>query len=62
MSRSCLDSCLFHTQNIKTADYQPQAPSTILQLAIMMNVPRHMDNFVTAMQQVYQFPMAVDDK
>ncbi|KAG9841075.1 hypothetical protein KCU98_g6724, partial [Aureobasidium melanogenum] len=28
----------------------------------MTDVPEHMTDFVTAMQQVYQFPMTVDDK
>ncbi|THV68113.1 hypothetical protein D6D28_06966 [Aureobasidium pullulans] len=27
-----------------------------------MALPKHMENFVTAMQQVYQFPMTVDEK
>lgn len=63
MRRSCLNTCLFPTRSIKTTDFQtrdPQEPS--FQLAIMMHIPKHMENFVTAMQQVYQFPMAVDDK
>jgi hypothetical protein len=27
-----------------------------------MSVPNHMTDFVTAMQQVYHFPMVIDDK
>jgi hypothetical protein len=45
------------TSNLQTTVLQLAA-----QLVIMMDIPKHMENFVTAMQQVYQFPMAVDDK
>jgi len=45
-------------------------PTTLLLLNTSENIwsklemalPKHMENFVTAMQQVYQFPMTVDEK
>ncbi|CAD0093670.1 unnamed protein product [Aureobasidium vineae] len=49
-------------RNTKQLISQRESPQRFYQLAIIMDVPDEMQDFVTAMQQVYQFPMTVDDK